>query len=274
MISNYPGIKFINIKDEDNFIKEKPVLYKYLPLENALRNLKSKSIWLANPKKWEDPFEYRFLNAEYTDKKGLKSYFPYKERTFATCLTREPSSEAQWNAYSKDSLAIRFSIDTKILLEQLSNYAINNKLHVVLGNVEYHKRKDITVDSLERLMFNEEKDGTKINKNLKDIDFCARLVLLKRRDFSYEKEVRIIVFKDKSIKADGILFNYECDNKTLIKQLMISPKVNDSTFDMLKKYLADEFDMPPIIYKSGKKQSRIIRSRLYDKEDNVKISIF
>lgn len=274
MISKYPGIKFLNIKDEDKFIKDKPVLYKYLPLENALRNLKSKSIWLANPRKWEDPFEYRFINAEYTDKKGTKSYFPYKERTFATCLTREPSSEAQWNAYSKDSLAIRFSIDTKILLEQLSNYAIKNHLHVVLGNVEYHKRKDIEVDSLEKLMFDVEKDGTKINKNLKDIDFCARLFLLKRHDFSYEKEVRIIVFKDKGIKADGILFNYECDNKTLIKKLMISPKVNDSTFEMLNKYLADEFDMPPITYKSGKKQPRILRSRLYDNEVNVKISTF
>lgn len=271
---SYPGVEFLNIDDVDKFIDDTPVLYKYLPLENALRNLKNKAIWLSKPRNWDDPFEYRFLDAKYTDNKGVESVFPFKERVFATCLTREPYSEAQWNAYSKESLAIRFVFDTKTLLQQLSNYAANNSFHIFLGKVEYHKRNEIEVDSLDNLKFDEEKKGKVINKSLKDFDFCARLLLLKRQDFTYENEIRLIVIKKKDAKTEGFNFNYKCDNKTLIKNLMISPRVKDSTFHFLKKYLAIEFDMPPKIDKKGIEKPRILRSRLYNKEENVKISTF
>ena len=269
---DYPEVTFLNIDDVDKFLKEKPVLYKYLPLENALRNLKNKGIWLSKPKEWGDPFEYRFLDAKYVDAKGNERDFPYKEKIFATCLTREPSSEAQWNAYSKDSLAIRFVLDTKILLEQLSIFAKKNSFKVYLGNVEYHNREEIAVNNLNKLTFEEETNGTKICKNINDSVFGARLLLLKRKDFSYEKEVRLIIIKDNSIKADGIYFNYECDNNALIKNLLVSPKVKDSTFEMLKNYIEKEFDLPPKIDSTGRKQPLIRRSHLYDKEKNVIIS--
>lgn len=270
---DYPGITFLNIDDVDKFINDKSVLYKYLPLENALRNLESRGIWLSNPTKWEDPFEYRFLNAKYFDKSGIESEFPYREKIFATCLTRDPYSEAQWNAYSKDSLAIRFMLDTKNLLEQLSKYAVKNSLSIFFGNVEYRKREDIEVGCLLDLKFDVEAKGTIINKSIDDIDFCAHLLLLKRQDFSYEKEIRIIAIKKRPIKADGINCTYECDNKTLIKNLVVSPKVKDSTFEMLKKYIAEKYDMPPKTDKKGRKQPLIQRSHLYDEDKNVKISI-
>ena len=275
---DYPRISFINIDDVNQFIEEKPILYKYMPLEHALTTLKKKEFWLSNPSCWPDPFENRFLNAQYVDKNGKELDFPFLNRTFATCLTREPSSEAQWNAYSKDSIAIQFFIDTKQLLKQLSNYANKNSFHVYFGKVEHHKRNEIKVNNINQLLFEAEKNnGEKIKKDIKTFDFCARLFLLKRRDFKYEDEVRIIVFKNDKPKNNttptGTQFNYTCDNKELIRKIRISPKAKAPIVEMLKEYISEKYDMHPQKDKSGRKQPLVLQSHLYDEETAVKISI-
>lgn len=55
-------IRFVNITEEE-FLDSK-LLYKHMPLENALRTLKNKRLWFANPATWVDPFEKRFLEAK------------------------------------------------------------------------------------------------------------------------------------------------------------------------------------------------------------------
>jgi len=65
-------ITFVNIT-EDEFLENK-LLYKHMPLENALRSLNEKYLWFANPFTWKDPFEKRFLEAKYI-KKGKEVGF-------------------------------------------------------------------------------------------------------------------------------------------------------------------------------------------------------
>ena len=270
----YPKLEFLNIDSVDDFLEELPVLYKYMPLEHAISTLKNHVLWLANPETWEDPFEKRFLNAKYKDFKGKEIPFPYLGRTFSTCLTRDRSSEAQWNVYSRGSIGIKFVVNTLVLLEQLSAFAIRNpKFKVFLGKVEYHKTEEIKQKVLSKLTFEEEKDkGITIKKDIHKKNICARLFLLKRRDFTYENEIRIIVFKNKKSKSNGTVFDFSCPNHELFPQLTISPRVEKNTEIMLKEYLK-QFDMDFTVDKLGRKQPRINKSHLYDDENNVKIDI-
>ncbi|MBO7585589.1 MAG: DUF2971 domain-containing protein [Bacteroidales bacterium] len=269
----YPNIEFLNIDDLNVFLGDMPVLYKYMPLENTLNTLKNKTIWLADPKTWEDPFEKRFLNAKYKNSKGVEMVFPYSGKTFATCLTRNPSSEAQWNVYSRNEIGIKFKISTKVLLEQLNKFSQNHpKYKVYFGKVEYHKREEIEQTQLSKLTFEAERKGVKINKSLQNKDFCARLFLLKRRDFEYEDEVRIIVFKDIKNTAAGISFDYTCSNSMIFPQLTISPRVKNNVENMLKEYLI-QFGMNPLVDSLGRKQHRVVKSHLFDDENEVTISI-
>ena len=273
--ADFPGIIFLNIKNLDTFLEEKPVLYKYMPLEHALITLSKKQFWLSDPKKWPDPFEARFLKAKYSDTGGNEIDSQFQNGTFATCLTRERYNEAQWIAYSKESIAVRFDIDTKILLEQLSQYAIKNSFHVYFGQVEYHKKEDIEVKNINMIPFDAEKGkgAMKICRDVTSPDFCARLLLLKRQDFAYENEMRIIVIKDIADTSKGTFFKYYCDNKDLIRSLMISPKAEEQTVSMLKEYIAQKFDLPPKVDKNGVARTIIQRYRLYDEENDAKITV-
>lgn len=269
--TDFPGITFLNIKNLDTFLEEKPVLYKYMPLEHALSTLKNKKFWLSDPREWIDPFEKYFLKATYLTPTGKYIDFPFLGRTFATCITHERYSEAQWITYSENSIAIRFDIDTKLFLEQLSNYATNNSSKVYFGQVEYHKRDDIMKNDLNEIMF-EEEDGT-LKRNIKDFEFCARLLLLKRQDFSYEKEFRVIVCKKDKVKSKGINFDYNCENKELFRSITVSPKVKDYTMEMLRDYLSNSFDMHSKLDVLGRPQHRVLHSRLYDEVNKAKIIV-
>ena len=54
-------MKFVNLSQEE-FLSKK-LLFKYMPLEQALLTLEGKYLWFANPTTWNDPFEKRFIEA-------------------------------------------------------------------------------------------------------------------------------------------------------------------------------------------------------------------
>ena len=131
-------IHFINISEE-YFLKKK-LLYKHMPLENALQSLKGKYLWFANPSTWKDPFERRFLEAKYI-KNGKEVNFNWKDKVFCTCLTQTQTSEAYWNIYKHNNIGIEFKINRKELLEELKKY--DDTYNIYVGRAEYLKTSDI-----------------------------------------------------------------------------------------------------------------------------------
>lgn len=57
------GIKFINLEPDDFISDNKDkyngslVIYKNMPLNNALKTLLHKELWFANPSEWHDLYE-------------------------------------------------------------------------------------------------------------------------------------------------------------------------------------------------------------------------
>lgn len=246
-------INFVNITEEE-FLKSK-VLYKHMPLENALRTLNDKYLWFANPSTWKDPFEKRFLEARYINK-GKEVNFNWKGKVFCTCLTQTQTSEAYWNVYKQGSIGIEFKIYREKLLEELSKYADTYKIFI--GRAEYLKTKDIKKDLRDIPFKWPIKPEVKLNSDI----FASRLFLLKRVAFAYEDEIRIIVVKKNATKEDGIKIHYDCDNSDLIHQIMLDPNLGENTSAMLKKVFVNEYGFTPFSGKV-KNANRVLQSQLY-----------
>lgn len=250
-------IHFVNIKKEE-FLRSK-LLYKHMPLENALRTLENKYLWFADPCEWKDPFEKRFLEAKYTQK-GKNVNLRWRDKLFCTCMTQTISSEAFWNTYSKGNIGVELRISRSQLLEELSRY--EDKYKIFIGRAEYLNTKDITCKDLRKIPFN---PAVPADLKTNSDEFAARLFLLKRVSFSYENEIRIIIVSDEPSSAKGIELKYLCDNTELIHSVVLDPNIEDYTFNMLKGHFENAFGFIKT-EQNGKKRQRVLRSRLYAKQ--------
>lgn len=131
------SVKFINITEAE-FLNKK-MLFKYTSLELALTKLKERYIWFANPTKWNDPFEKRFIEGKYLVN-GNEVEFPLKGRVFCTCMTETSTSEAHWNIYSRGQIGISFAYKRLEFLNLLKNLI---DYEVYIGKVSYLITKQI-----------------------------------------------------------------------------------------------------------------------------------
>lgn len=245
----YIMLHFVNIT-EKQFLSAKR-LYKHLPLEYALKTLENKTLWFANPKEWEDPFESRFLNATYT-KSGKIIHFLWVDRLFCTCMSRTSSSEAFWKVYGYNQICLELRINRKALLDELKKLT---NCDIYIGRVEYMLTSDIT-KPLKEIPFD-----PPCEVDSKSREFAARLFLLKRIAFQYENEIRIIVVSPDKTKKPGIEIPFSCNHTDLINQIVIDPTVGDLTFKMLKQWLADQYGFKT----TAAGAPCVIKSQLYTK---------
>lgn len=249
-------VQFINITPKDFFSSK--LLHKYMPLEYALKTLNNKQLWFANPINWKDPFEKRFIEAKFTNN-GKITDFQWKNRVFCICMTQTATSEAYWNTYSNSQIGIEFRINKDILFNELKN--IKKQYDIFIGKVEYMKTSDIKKEPLSNIPF------SKPIPTFNTSEWKARLLLLKRIAYKYEDEIRIILVKKNKTQETGINLNYNCKNTELIHSIIMDPKLQDNTADMLKDIFENKYDFKPTKTKGGI-QRRVMKSQLYA-EQNV-----
>ena len=245
------SIQFVNITKKE-FFKTK-LLHKYMPLEYALRTLNEKKLWFANPTTWRDPFEKRFIEAQYKSKEGKISAFKWKDRVFCICMTQTATSEACWNIYSYQQIGIEFRIIKRQLYKELQK--IQNQYDIYIGKVEYMKTADIKKEPIRSIPFGE--PIPKVNTQ----EWKARLLLLKRIAYKYENEIRIMLVKKNRTKEQGINLKYQCENTDLIEKIVLDPSISDNTTALLKKVFEEEYNFKP--NKSKGHQRRVLKSQLY-----------
>lgn len=246
------AVKFINITREE-FLENK-LIFKYMPLEHALSTLNHQYLWFANPTTWVDPFEKRFIITKYSD----GSTFAWRDRVFCCCFTESAACEAHWNIYSRGEIGIECKFDRVELLNLLEQ----SDLRIYIGRVEYMKTSDIK-KKLSQIPFN-----PPIAFNMRTVEHKVRLLLLKRKAFEYEKEIRIVIVKKDKLKGPGFKFQflsqegipYQVDN--LINTITISPLVGIETTDFFKKQFNNLF--PKI---------RVEKSHLYDEYESKIIKV-
>ena len=247
------GIQFVNIA-EDEFFKT-TLLHKYMPLEYALKTLNEKKLWFANPTSWKDPFEKRFIEAQYKSKSERLSSFAWKDRVFCICMTQTTTSEAYWNTYSYQQIGIEFRVNKRRLYDELQK--VQNQYDIYIGKVEYMKTSDIKKEPISSIPFR--KPIPKVNSS----EWKARLLLLKRIAYKYEDEIRIILVKRKKTKEHGINLEYQCKNTDLIETIVLDPSLDDNTTALLKEVFENKYDFKPKLNKNNRLQRRVLKSQLY-----------
>lgn len=258
-------IKNLNLSDNDL----DRYIYRIIPYDRFIINLKNNENVLVRPKLWDDPFENVLsLNSKFENNK----YF-----TFAQCWTFSKENDLMWRAYSPNMDGVKLRTTPSKLIDSINNSKnimkiISNPriLHVALdekgenseeieefiegfiGKVKYLSKKDVN-DYLKRLF----KDSN--HRNIYDT------FLLKRLAFRSENELRIVLYycftsDDIPMMLSDDFLKYDVVFSDFIDEIVFDPRISDL------KYIAFKNQIRQYGYNKS-----IIKSSLYQIPDINKI---
>lgn len=218
------------------------------------------SLYFREISEWNDPYEKRFYNADYTDVEGAQFLNDHR-KVYACCFTSQKDSEPSWKMYVDQSselppkaigsaereICIQARFDFKALLDALNDY-IENELkgdYVLIARpVKYKKKVEINI-----LHYSTPDKKTK-DEYFKDFDFSKylKLLSLKRDAFKYEEEIRFFLIPK----------NQNCSFSNLICIKNESPKTskNHKQGKILDKVILD--------YMSKEDEIKDFRQRIKD----------
>lgn len=219
-------------------------IYRIFNFEYFISDLKKNILTLVRPSKWDDPFENFLLNAEGVLEDGRSvSFENIRNSYYAQCWSLNEECDGLWRNYKgQKEFAIKIKTTTKKLFNEL--YDFNDKFHTLnyfIGEVEYVSDKDI-VDFFEnKVDFFNYQSGVELPQTM----------LIKRKSFSYEKEIRIIA-KNSTTSSDRLSIQTTFNN--WIDEIIFDPWVSIDLFEIKKQELID-----------AGYTGKISRSNLYDK---------
>jgi hypothetical protein len=150
-------------------------------------------------------------------------FHDYHKDFYGQCWTLNKASDAMWRIYSHDHRGIRIKSTVKKLVASLYNSGVYRPdMFCVIGKVEYLFEKRL-LDFANGIYH----DGKVTKENL------FRSLLVKRKAFEHENEVRLLYF-DEQKQGDGKLLRYVLDPHDLIDQIMIDPRISYSEFKEMK----------------------------------------
>jgi len=240
---------YINFKREEI---ERPI-YRFMSFARLIELFRTRNLGLVRTSKWDDPFENLIVSARY--KHGNGGWDSVLRRVLhGSCWTRKSVSDALWRIYSPDKLSVRIASTPALLgsaLDQALKKRPNSKWFV--GRVKYLPQSIII------------KNATKLAKQIvddKSDKSAAQSVLFKRRSFSHEDEVRVLVI-DRHNQSKGGIIRLNVDPHEIIKSIMIDSRTPVDIADMYKNHLKQQLGF----------KGRISMSTLYDLPDKLIVEL-
>lgn len=249
-LSNYKKVQTIGKSNGKQYI------YKYMNAERALEFIANKNLCFVEPSSWNDPYESRFYNADYSN---LKS-FNQPQRIYSTCTTLNKTSEAAWKVYSYNakglaSRCVLFKIKRSIFLKQLDDFAVKNEFDFYEGKVNY-----LFYDSIIKDMHLKDKPFYDIFFNNFNLDKYLNLLLIKRQAFEYENELRYFLINKNKHNDDKIFISF--NGLELIDSIWYDNDCSDYEINLIKTVcLNNNLNVP------------IAKFDLYDYDNNNQIKI-
>lgn len=220
------------------------VLYKYMNVKYAIEFLKTGNFLMNEPSAWSDPYEKRFYTADYGNIKGFKPH-----RIYCSCFTQKVSNEAAWRMYgSRDtgiaSRTIRFEFRRSTLLQAL-DYGLRSG-NIYIGNALY----DYTSKQIDGMHLQKNPLYSRYFRNF-SLDKFLNLLLIKRKAFDYEQEVRMfLVDEDEEVIGGEFGLDYNEQRflgftpesmKQMIKSISVDPICDDTEYEMIKTSIEKVF---------------------------------
>ncbi|EJM23335.1 DUF2971 domain-containing protein [Pseudomonas sp. GM25] len=232
----------------------KQYIYRTISYDRLIELFSTRKNTLVKPSLWEDTFENFVLKSTLKDEAGRQIKYDIHNRIYGQCWTLENSSDAMWRIYSsqKDGVRIRTTIDK--LLDSLCIATIDRKnCEHCIGKVEYLREAELVKRAKDSFTQHGEITFGKLFNSL----------LLKRRAFRHENEIRLM-FCDWSEGAGNIeLFKYDIEPHNFITQIMIDPRVPHEAFKIIEHNIRQQTAF----------QGEIKRSLLYRLPENLTFEI-
>lgn len=208
---------YINISSE----KKEKNIYRVTSVHRLVEFFKTQQNTISRPHLWNDPFENFILRGQGRLSTGETVSFGMRDSVYGQCWTLLRESDAMWRIYSPDNNGVKIKSTIRKLFESLYNSdPPNNKdVSCFIGKVEYLSQKKLCLKKINIL------DSTGAG--------IAKTLLIKRKAFSHEKEVRLI-YIDQERRIQPNIFQYELNPCELIEQMVFDPRMNKYLYDLYK----------------------------------------
>jgi len=217
---------YINIDIDTENLDQK--IYRIFCVDHFKDLLRTNELVLVNPQKWDDPFENFFLKGGTIDPVSGQTV-PLENLAaawYGQCWTFEKESDALWRIYSPKKDGVRVSTTIKKLFSCIWNENDEYRsLKYFIGKVSYQPRSDIE-HFMENNSFENIASGGQNDK-------FARLLCVKRKEFSHEKEIRILV-DDLDKKGKDGLYRISFDYQDILEDVCLDPRLSDDDYSALK----------------------------------------
>ena len=219
-------------------------IYRIMPEDYVISLFAKRENVLSQIHNWKDKFENfqlklgGILNGEPFE-------YGFQDDFVGQCWTRENLSEAMWGIYANDPqyrfLRIR-STPRKLINALVQEHPKMPQDTCFIGKVLYKREKDLKAHV---------HNGGTLNL---DVESFAKSLLLKRRSFKHESEVRLIYSGESKNYDEKGLYRYTVDPHPMITQIMADPNRDRTT------WLADKEKLRKTTGYVGE----IKRSKMYD----------
>jgi hypothetical protein len=237
-------------------IKPDTKIYRVITLERFFELIKNNNLVLAKPKLWDDPFENLLSKTIIIDQQGFEIGFNVSNDFYGQCWTQKKECDGIWRNYASLQNGVKIQTTVQKLLNIVYNKDDNfSKINTFIGKVEYMSDKRIK-DFLKNPNFL----NWVLDSSVKNI---AKTLLIKRSEFRYEKEVRVLFAsqqKENIINNTKDIKKFNLSPIDFIEGIVFAPKMDNNLFNIYQEQLI----------KSGFNKKIISKSELY-KPFNIKI---
>jgi hypothetical protein len=209
---------------EENELDKK--IYRVLSLERLQELFVTGENTFVKPSKWEDTFENFILKSKVRLRTGDIVEYNYFDRMYGQCWTLHKASDAMWRIYSSDKQGLRIRTTIRKLIDSLTGaHSSLVDVRCAVGKVEYLRQDELMAVA---------------NKTFDDSGIATedifRSLLLKRKAFIHEKEVRALYMElDDDSFSDRALYKYEVDPQNFVSQIMIDPRRSYAEFKDIER---------------------------------------
>tara|TARA_R110002124_G_scaffold195275_1_gene362349 strand:- start:5692 stop:6462 length:771 start_codon:yes stop_codon:yes gene_type:complete len=241
---------YLDLKDKElkNYIYRIISYDRFLELFNTSKNT------LVKPDLWDDNFENYALKSTLNYPDGSTIKLDVHKRMYGQCWTTERSSDAMWRIYSHDKYGLRIRTTIDNVLDSIGVATVDKPMsEYCIGKVKYES---------ERAIIKAAKEAFGPNGAI-TFGSLFRSLLIKRKAFKHENEIRLLYFDWGKDLPEDELFKYDIKPHDLISQVMIDPRVGHKEFLRIKKQIIKDTGF----------QGEIKRSLLYKLPKPVSINV-
>lgn len=227
-----------NIIDETNVIAPETPIYRVFSRQRFLELIITKKNSLVKPSMWEDPFENAFLQCTAIMEKGEEASLErIRAKWYGQCWTTERDTDAMWRIYSHNKDGVRVKTTVGKIIRALWGHHKNTHFasSCFVGKVEYKTKEDIE----------EFLSKSYVQHFLLNGRSLAKTLLMKRREFRHEEEVRIL-FQDINHETDRNIYQYPIELNNILEEVTLDPRANSEDVEMLAALLSEQGISAPV----------------------------